>query len=92
MKFALNLSLPFKTPEMFFEGKKDNVGKVAGFDPKSLKDTGDLFKEKGGKCEVSTQEMVVFCGSPGSGKSTFVTTHFKNYSRVNRYNIIFFFI
>jgi len=28
--------------------------------------------------------MIVFCGSPGSGKSTFWQTHYSDYSRINR--------
>lgn len=28
--------------------------------------------------------MIVFCGSPGSGKSTFWHTHYSDYTRVNR--------
>jgi bifunctional polynucleotide phosphatase/kinase len=30
------------------------------------------------------KEMIIFCGSPGSGKSTFWKTYLSTYARVNR--------
>lgn len=44
---------------------------------------GSRFKEKNGELTKKEQEVIVFCGSPGSGKSTF-TKLLVDYSRINR--------
>ncbi|KAL4808536.1 polynucleotide kinase 3 phosphatase-domain-containing protein [Aspergillus unguis] len=83
--FAANTSIPFKTPEEFFmDAAPEPV--VESFDPSvymqpnSVDDTSPAFSRK------STLELVIFCGSPGAGKSTFFWEYLKplDYERVNQ--------
>ncbi|CAL5867677.1 uncharacterized protein PFLUO_LOCUS1896 [Penicillium psychrofluorescens] len=83
--FAANIGIPFKTPEEFFlEQASDPLTEV--FDP-SLYTKSSLdqpvpkpFSRK------HTLELVIFCGSPGAGKSTFYWNHMEplGYERVNQ--------
>ncbi|KAJ5973898.1 hypothetical protein N7481_011108 [Penicillium waksmanii] len=79
--FAANVGISFKTPEEFFLGQ-DPVEASGLFDPKEYIETQPEteFKRK------HPLELVLFCGSPGSGKSTY---HWNNleplgYERVNQ--------
>ena len=86
--FASNIGIAFKTPEEFFLGEETKPF-VRSFDPahylgpevNSATDaTPVLFTKKN---EV---DIVLFCGSPGAGKSTFYWKHMKplGYERVNQ--------
>lgn len=82
-KFAINVGVEFYTPEMYFQNKKEKLPPLA-FDIKTLKSlegkspTGEEEKYVSDK-----QEMIVFVGSPGAGKSTFWSNYLKDYVRVN---------
>ncbi|OJJ02937.1 hypothetical protein ASPVEDRAFT_42469 [Aspergillus versicolor CBS 583.65] len=83
--FAANASIPFKTPEEFFlDAPPEPV--VESFDPSvylesdSTDDVLPPFSRK------SPLELVIFCGSPSAGKSTFYWNYLKplDYERVNQ--------
>lgn len=84
LKFARNLEITFKTPEEFFLNQKEKVPEPE-FNPKEIKNTGPVLKGAADGAAVgrNTQEVIVFVGSPASGKSTFWKNHLANYVRVN---------
>ncbi|KAL4975739.1 polynucleotide kinase 3 phosphatase-domain-containing protein [Aspergillus desertorum] len=81
--FAANVNITFKTPEEFFLG---SAPEPVAFDlsvylqPNSVDDASPPFSRK------SPLELVIFCGSPGAGKSTFFWDYLKplGYERVNQ--------
>jgi bifunctional polynucleotide phosphatase/kinase len=86
--FATNVGMGFSTPEEFFLGEEVKPF-VRTFEPKRYLEseleagtdaTPVLFTKK---AEV---EVVVFCGSPGAGKSTFYWKHMQplGFERVNQ--------
>ncbi|KAL3463222.1 polynucleotide kinase 3 phosphatase-domain-containing protein [Aspergillus heterothallicus] len=87
--FAVNAGLPFKTPEEFFlDAPPEPV--VESFDPTQYIQPADSpddvlppFSRK------SPLELVMFCGSPGAGKSTFYWNYLEplGYERVNQDNL-----
>ena len=84
--FARNLKMTFRTPEDLFQGNIEKLPPVK-FNPTSIKTTGSIF-ENGAYEEVTSTdpEAIIFCGSPGSGKSTFWQNHLKSagYVRINQ--------
>jgi len=84
--FALNIKVDFKIPEAFFGGARNDYGKIE-FDPKKLKlneqnfDLRKIIESLPGK-----QDIIIFCGSPGSGKTNMYHSHLKNlgYEHVNQ--------
>lgn len=84
--FALNINVDFKIPEAFFDDVKNNHGEIE-FDPKKLKfneknlDLKSIIESLPGK-----KDIIIFCGSPGSGKTNMYHTHLKNlgYEHVNQ--------
>ena len=74
--FALNLGIEFYTPERLFFGVKERLPGPK-FNPKVIPKKGPVFV--GGKMDdkiaSDTKEMIIFVGSPGSGKSTFWKNH-----------------
>lgn len=74
LKFALNVGIQFKTPENLFLGEVDKI-EVKGFNPATIPENGEVVVGKGNKVDFVEKEMVIFVGSPASGKSTF----WKNY-------------
>ena len=88
-KFAANLGLPFQTPEEHFHGlPKCSKFSWGEFDPRSLdySTKGPKLVPSDAKLHSDQQEVVIFVGCPGSGKSTFYTKHMKpkGYIHVNR--------
>jgi bifunctional polynucleotide phosphatase/kinase len=86
--FAANLGIGFMTPEEFFLGQEVKPF-TRSFDPAAYldteitsqtDDTPILFSKK------NDLELVIFCGSPGAGKSTFYWQHMQplSYERVNQ--------
>ncbi|ROV92187.1 hypothetical protein VMCG_09317 [Cytospora schulzeri] len=87
--FAHNLGITYKTPEEFFLGEEPRAF-VRDFDVSAWTfsseavDSGDtpdvLFAKKNDK------DIVLFCGPPGAGKSTFYWKYLKpsGYERVNQ--------
>ncbi|KAH9896378.1 PNK3P-domain-containing protein [Xylariomycetidae sp. FL2044] len=84
--FAHNIGIPYKTPEEFFLGQPPRDF-VREFDlatypyPESGEDEERVLFEK-----TNDVDIVVFCGPPGAGKSTFYWDHLKplGYERVNQ--------
>ena len=83
-KFAINVGLECKTPENLFLGDKTKV-EVKGFNPARIPESGSLFANSPDTdVKYAEKEMVIFCGSPGAGKSTFWHNYMPQYERVNR--------
>ncbi|KAL7813583.1 PNK3P domain-containing protein [Trichoderma aethiopicum] len=86
--FAHNVGIDYKTPEEFFLGEEprdfirefDLVNFAFPEDEASLGTAKDLFEKK------NDQDVVLFCGPPGAGKSTFYFKVLKplGYERVNQ--------
>lgn len=86
--FAHNVGVLYKTPEEFFLGEKPrNFSRefdVASFPFDGTKEApeqpGIVFEKKNDK------DIVIFCGPPGAGKSTFFWKYLKplGYERVNQ--------
>jgi len=81
--FAANIGVDFKTPEEFFLNQAPEALEKP-FDPASYLHTGEqdppLFSRQ------HPLELVIFCGSPGAGKSTFYWNNLEplGYERVNQ--------
>lgn len=81
--FAHNVGIPYKTPEEFFLGEAPRDF-VREFDLTQFSSTEDdtsvIFEKKNDK------DIVLFCGPPGAGKSSFFWKHLKplGYERVNQ--------
>ena len=86
--FATNAGIAFKTPEEFFLHEPPHPF-TRDFEPSrylnlsttaSLDATPVLIEKK------NRLDIIIFCGSPGSGKSTFFWTHLQplEYERVNQ--------
>ena len=87
--FASNVGIPFHTPEEFFLGEEAKPF-TRVFEPATYLDTEVtaapdatpvVFTRKNGG-----RDLVLFCGSPGAGKSTFYWRHLQplGYERVNQ--------
>ncbi|RMJ23237.1 Polynucleotide [Aspergillus sp. HF37] len=81
--FAANIGVPFQTPEEFFLNADPEP--ATRFDPRSYL---DLEKDPASTpfTRRNPLELVIFCGSPGSGKSSFYwnTLEPLGYERVNQ--------
>lgn len=84
--FALNLSLPFKTPEEFFMSQKPAKFVMPEFDPKSVANITKLTENGNTSIVSEKQEVVIMVGFPASGKSFFSREYLgtKGYTLVNR--------
>ena len=81
----MNLGVEFQVPETTFLGEKPKKIEVKGFDPRTIPDEGTLIDgKKDSKVNFVDKELVIFCGSPGAGKSTFWSNHMPRYERINR--------
>ncbi|TWU78434.1 hypothetical protein ED733_008847 [Metarhizium rileyi] len=86
--FAHNVGIAYKTPEEYFLGEKPrefsrdfDLAKFPFEETSSLpQSAGTAFERKNEK------DVVLFCGPPGAGKSTFFWKHLKplGYERVNQ--------
>jgi bifunctional polynucleotide phosphatase/kinase len=84
-ELAANVGIKFKTPEEFFLEEPAEVF-AHEFNP-----TGYLYRETNGAVPAlfqrkSPQELVIFCGSPGAGKSSYYWRVLQplGYERVNQ--------
>jgi len=88
LKFALNVGVKFQTPEEFFLGETGAPAQMVrgDFNPADLSSAGSIFKGETAEAKITkdTQEVVIFVGSPASGKSTFWQNYMSQYIRVNR--------
>ena len=88
-KWALNLNLPFFTPEEYFLGCQPatDFDLAFPFHPKTLVDSASSPlsdpKEWGPRHQPTAIEMVMVVGPPGSGKTTLYQRHFNCYVHVN---------
>lgn len=84
--FALNLAVPFKTPEELFLGRKTEPFKMPEFDPRSLSSNAPQFDPASTIVPLQPPELVVMVGFPGSGKSVLATSVLaaKGYRHANR--------
>ena len=86
--FAMNVGIGFMTPEEFFLGEEAKPF-TRSFDPAAYLDA-EVTSQTDSTPVVFTKkndlELVVFCGSPGAGKSTFYWQHMQplSYERVNQ--------
>ncbi|PTU19257.1 hypothetical protein P175DRAFT_0461841 [Aspergillus ochraceoroseus IBT 24754] len=83
--FAVNVGVPFKTPEEFFldappESLVESFNPSAYIKPEPTNDAPAPFSRQ------SPLELVIFCGSPSAGKSTFYWDYLEplKYERVNQ--------
>ncbi|ELU14683.1 hypothetical protein CAPTEDRAFT_176929 [Capitella teleta] len=83
--FALNIALPFFTPEEYFLKQKPAKYDLPEFDPRKLGGV-PLFEPVTAIATSDSQEVIVMVGSPASGKSHFAMKHLisKGYVHVNR--------
>ena len=80
-KFAANIGLSFQTPEEHFLGEDSaDDWSWRSLDPSTLDESKD-FQERYTK---EFQEIVVFCGFPASGKTTFAKRYLEKYTWINR--------
>lgn len=82
--FAHNVGIKYETPEEFFLDEKPREFRrdfeLSSY-PAPEVESSDLIFEKN-----NNQEVVLFCGPPGAGKSTFYWTYLKplGYERINQ--------
>ncbi|KAJ5468617.1 hypothetical protein N7475_006369 [Penicillium sp. IBT 31633x] len=81
---ATNIGMPFKAPEEFFLGQATEPAPKL-FEPMSFVKS-DLEEPAKPFTRKHPLELIVFCGSPGAGKSTFYWNHLEplGYERVNQ--------
>ncbi|GIK06854.1 hypothetical protein Aspvir_002506 [Aspergillus viridinutans] len=86
--FAVNVGIPFKTPEQFFLNQAAQDVQEP-FNPSSYLKTDTADNAPVPFARHSPRELVIFCGSPGAGKSTFYWNYLEplGYERVNQDNL-----
>ncbi len=76
-KFALNLGIPFKVPEQLFKNQEwSPSSSLIDFDPRTIPEDNRNFPH------ANHQEIVLLCGPPASGKSTFANNQLPGYEVV----------
>ncbi|KAL5337001.1 polynucleotide kinase 3 phosphatase-domain-containing protein [Aspergillus crustosus] len=83
--FAVNAGIPFRTPEEFFlDAASEPI--VESFDPSLYLKTDSTEEASPPFSRNSPLELVIFCGSPAAGKSTFYWNYLEplDYERVNQ--------
>lgn len=82
--FAANIGLPFKTPEAYFGVCDEEL--VTIFDPTAYTKAENSKSLPNAFTRKHPLELVIFCGSPASGKSTYFRNNLEplGYERVNQ--------
>jgi bifunctional polynucleotide phosphatase/kinase len=80
-KFGINVGGTFQTPEEFFLGQTSNFPKKFKFNPHDYKSA--KLEEKEFNINEKQQEMIIYVGSPGSGKSSFYEAYFSKHGYVH---------
>jgi polynucleotide 5'-kinase 3'-phosphatase len=84
-KLAVNVGVPFQTPERFFLKSKVPLHNNITHVEMKFSDMVKINNEDNSMFSCSSsQELVLLCGPPASGKSTISRTHFQEYVRVNQ--------
>eukprot|EP00834_Sanchytrium_tribonematis_P000738 NODE_14_length_51535_cov_1.125049.p16 type:complete len:370 gc:universal NODE_14_length_51535_cov_1.125049:8003-6894(-) len=78
LKWALNNNLKFLVPEQFFEELKEAPEMTLSYRPK------EMFVSEKNIEVIEEQEVVIFVGSPASGKSYYSKSIFSLYYHVNQ--------
>lgn len=73
--FALNVGLKFYTPEEHFLNAKTQAFNMPEFDPHKVDGSLPLYDPSTAQVPKHKVEVVILVGFPGSGKSTFCSTH-----------------
>ncbi len=78
--FAMNLDIPFKTPEEFFTGRDETGAYTIPFNPR------DYSPEYETRIPTSQseQEVVIMTGCPGAGKSSIAARQLSSYVHISR--------
>ena len=91
-KFAINCGMEFLTPEMYFLKQKEklpplsfDIKKFKKEDKDKIQNTKEDSKDEEDKVNYASdkQEVILFVGAPGAGKSTFWQNNLSDYVRVN---------
>lgn len=80
--FALNCKLKFYTPEMLFLNKLDTIPEP-NWSPLLIPETQSLYDDNK-EIKMNEKQMLILCGSPGSGKSTFCVNNLNKFEVVNQ--------
>eukprot|EP00906_Rhabdomonas_costata_P026304 RCo037470 len=85
-KFAHNLGVEFLTPEEFFLKEPAVPFEWGGFNPKTCTFSTTISPDGATSFHSENQEIVLMCGFPGCGKTTFAKRYLipHNYAHVNR--------
>jgi bifunctional polynucleotide phosphatase/kinase len=86
--FAYNVGIAFKTPDEFFLNEEPRPF-FRDFDPATYVGTvvaNPIDDSAAAFTKTNDLDIVLFCGSPGAGKSTFYWTHLQplGYERINQ--------
>lgn len=81
--FALNIKLPFYTPEEHFLDGQPEPYELPLFRPQLLKDNIPLLDPSSEPTKSLNQEIVVLVGFPGSGKSCFSKKYFSSHPYIS---------
>ncbi|KAF2218130.1 polynucleotide kinase 3 phosphatase-domain-containing protein [Elsinoe ampelina] len=86
--FATNVGIPFKTPEEYFLGQEERPW-TRNLEPSKYLDTINNSKTDESPIvftKKNNQDIILFVGSPGAGKSSFFWRHLEplGYERVNQ--------
>ena len=88
-KFALNLDIPFYTPEKLFFNSTTQEHKIIDFNPNEyLKSQYSNNNEIFNIIKYYQTNMIILVGAPASGKSTFCNKYLSDYNIINQENLI----
>ena len=81
--YAANTGLKFYTPEQYFLDQNEEIKRDFDLRKYQKNEGKSLFEDEKAEICSDEQEVIIFVGPPGSGKSTFWSNHLKKYVRVN---------